>query len=77
MQQQRKRPFKETGWYYSGIGGVILGSVYAVVVVVTSFVHSADNNNDEKAKREIARVEACGEIEDETIRAFCINGVDN
>lgn len=75
-QPDTKRDFNETPLYYGGIGAIILGITYGVVTIITSFVHSVDNNNDEKAKIEIARVQACGDIKDDGLRTICINGED-
>ncbi len=74
QQRDEKRPFDETGWYYGGVGVVILGITYGVVALITRFVHSADNNNDEKAKVEIQRLDACDNIDDEALRILCITG---
>lgn len=66
----------DTGWFHAGVGTIILAGIYGASSIVLSMVHSADNNNDESTKKEVARIEACGDIDDDALRTICINGED-
>lgn len=70
-----KRRFQDTGWYSAGVGILILSGVSVVAGIVFAIADNDKNADDKTTEIEVARLEACGTIEDEMLLTLCVNGI--